>query len=177
MKDEKIRHEKDKLLFGVRRSIRYHNHRRRHFDFINKFTTIIAALSGSATVISVLSKLGQNCTITFAVIVAVMSAVDLVLGTAQKAREHNDLAKRFFDLEKAIITIKEITEEDLSRLTTQRLDIEADEPPVLQVLDCICHNELLRAMGYDQSKHVKIKWYQRLFRNFIDIRGHTIQLQ
>ena len=44
----------------------------------------------------------------------------------------------------------------------------------LRVLDSICHNELLRAMGYDQSQYVEIAWYQRLFAQFIDIREHAI---
>jgi hypothetical protein len=45
---------------------------------------------------------------------------------------------------------------------------------VLRVLDSICHNELLRAMGYDRSQYVEIAWYQRLLAQFVDVREHAI---
>ncbi len=165
------------LLFGVRRSIRYHNRRRLFFDHIHKFSTFLSALAGTATVAAVLAKAGPAWTIPFALAVAVFSVLDLVIGTAQAARLHNDLARRFFDLEKSIITFKSPTEEDIANFTVQRLDIEADEPPPLKVLDSVCHNELLRAMGYNKSEYVHIKWYQRLFSQLLDIREHTISKQ
>jgi hypothetical protein len=54
------------------------------------------------------------------------------------------------------------------------LAIEADEPPILRVLDAICHNELLRAMGYPKEREAQIAWYQRLLASFVDIREHAI---
>ncbi len=170
--DEKKIHD---LLFGVRRSIRYHHRRERFFDQVHKISTILSALSGSATIAAVLAKAGPYWTITLAALVAVFSIVDLVVGTAKAARLHNDLAKRFIKLEKSIISIDEFTQQDLADFTAQRLDIEADEPPPLKVLDSICHNELLRAMNYDRSDFLKISWYQRLFSQIIDLREHNIQ--
>lgn len=170
--DEKKIHD---LLFGVRRSIRYHHRRKRFFDRIHKISTILSALSGSATIAAVLAKAGPNWIITFAALVAVFSVIDLVVGTAQAARLYDDLGKRFINLEKLIISKAEFTQQDLADFTAQRLDIEADEPPPLKVLDSICHNELLRAMGYDRSKFLKISWYQRLFSQIIDVREYNIQ--
>lgn len=162
------------LLFGVRRSIRYHNRRERFFDRLHKISTFLAALAGTATVASVLAQAG-SLAITFAVAVAVFSVIDLVVGTAQQARLHNNLARRFFDLEKAIITCKDPSEDAIVNFKAQRLDIEANEPPPLKVLDSMCHNELLRAMGYDESRYVNIKWYQRWLSQLIDIHEHKIQ--
>jgi hypothetical protein len=168
--------EIDKLLFGVRRSIRYHNRRRQFFDRTHKFSTFLSALTGTATIASVLAKAGPAWTLSFAVAVAVFSVIDLVVGTAQAARLHNDLSKRFFNLEKSIISLKEPTKENLADFTAERLDIESDEPPPLKILDSICHNELLRAMGYKygQSPYVEIKWYQRILSQFFDFREHTV---
>jgi hypothetical protein len=50
-----------------------------------------------------------------------------------------------------------------------------EEPPVLRVLDALCHNEELRAMGYATSQMAKIGWLQRLLAPFIDIRSDKIQ--
>jgi hypothetical protein len=163
------------LLFGVRRSIRYHLRRRKFFDNIHKASIFLSALSGTATIAAVLAKAGPTLTITFAALVAISSIIDLVVGTAQAARLHDDLARRFFDLEKAIISTKEITEENLTNFISQRLDIEADEPTPLKVLDSICHNELLRAMGYDRSEFLNIRWYQRISAQFFDFMEHKIR--
>ena len=162
------------LLFGVRRSIRYHNRRTRFFDRLHTVSTFISALAGTATVASALGQAGREWIISAALLVTVFSVLDLVVGSARLARLHSDLARRFFELEKAINVVPIPTEEDLIRLTNERLDIEKDEPPPLKNLDSICHNELLRAMGYDPSEEVQIEWYQRLFANFLDIREHTV---
>lgn len=162
------------LLFGVRRSVRYHNRRRLFFDRTHKFSTFLSALFGTATVASALAHAGGNWVIVFAVAVAVFSVMGLVVGTAQAARLHYDLARKFIDLEKEIISIKEPTGDNIASLKSQRLEIEAEEPPPLRVLDSICHNELLRAMGYSSNEFAKIKWYQRLFSQLIDIQEHKI---
>ena len=162
------------LLFGVRRSIRYHNRRTRFFDRLHTVSTFISALAGTATVASALGEVGRIWIISAALVVTVFSVLDLVVGSARLARLHSDLARRYFELEKAMNEVALPTEQDMIRLTNERLDIEKDEPPPLKNLDSICHNELLRAMGYDRSKEVKIEWYQRLFANFLDIREHTV---
>ncbi|MCK4454559.1 hypothetical protein KAU51_04455 [Candidatus Parcubacteria bacterium] len=175
--DTEINKKSDNLLFGVRRSIRYHLRRRRFFDSVHKTSTVLSALSGTATIAAVLAKAGPTLTITFAALVAIFSIIDLVVGTARAARLHDDLARRFISLEKSVVSIKEITEENLTNLTSQRLDIEADEPTPLKVLDSICHNELLRAMGYDRSEFLKIKWYQRISAQFIDVMEYKIKIR
>lgn len=172
---ETIDKELRDLLFGVRRSVRYHTRRRLFFDRLHKFSTFLSALAGTATVASVLAKLPAPWTIAFAAAVAVFSVIDLIIGTAQAARLHHDLARQFFTLEKDLISLQNPSQEDINRLTGQRLDIESNEPPPLKVLDSICHNELLRAMGYNQSEYLTIKWYQRLFSQLFDVKEYDIK--
>ena len=173
-KPNTLARDRNALLFGVRRSVRYHNRRRLFFDRIHRFSTFLSALFGTATVVSALAQAGSDWVIAFAIAVAIFSVIDLVIGTAQAARLHYDLARKFIDLEKSIISLKEPSDNDIANFISQRLEIEADEPPPLKVLDSICHNELLRAMGYDPSVFAGIKWYQRLFSQFMDIREHKI---
>lgn len=162
------------LLFGVRRSVRYHTRRRLFFDRLNKLSTFLSALAGTATVASVLAELPPPWIIAFAVAVAVFSVIDLVIGTAQASRLHHDLARQFIALEKGLISLQEPSQEDINRLISQRLDIEQNEPPPLKVLDSICHNELLRAMDYPKKDFIKIIWYQRLLSQFMDVREYTV---
>jgi len=164
----------DKLLFSVQRSVRYHHRRTLFFDRFHKTSTFLSALSGTATLVSVLAKAGPGWTLTFAAAVAVFSVSDLVVETARLARVHNDLSKKFFELEKEIVNSENSNPETVSTFKIKRLDIEINEPPPLKVLDSICHNELLRALGYDKSELLEIKWYQRLFSQFVDIREYKI---
>ena len=92
------------------------------------------------------------------------------------ARVHEDLCRQFIELEKETISIAEgqFTEEAALRITAARLTIEAVEPPVKRVLDSLCHNELLRAMGYGGEEFVRVRWYQRLFAQLLDIQEHRI---
>ena len=176
---DEIKIEKHNLLFGVRRSIRYHNARRKFFDRCHKITTAISLVFGSAAIFTVLSNAGELYTIAAAAFVSVVAAIDLVVGNADKARLHHDLAKRFIALEKEIVSEREPTADDLILWTATRLEIESEEPPVKRVLDVMMHNELLRAMDYDQdsSQYVRIETFQRLFAQLFDLRQHTLRKQ
>ncbi len=163
------------LLFDVRRSIRYHNRRRAFFDRFNLLSSAVSVIFGSATILAVLSATGtKEHAIWAAAIVTILSTVNLVVGTARMARLHHDLARRFIDLEKAIVTKNDCTPEDVRGFAARRLEIEADEPPPLVVLDAICYNEVARSMGYEKDRFLKIRWYQRLLAQFIDVQDHII---
>ena len=156
------------MLFDVRRSIRYHTRRRLFFDRINKWSDAITAISGSGTIISILSNTGaQTATTILAAITAIASVINLVFDTKGNARAHHDFARQFIQIEKELIK-KNVTEEELEKLIAQRLDIEAEEPPVLRVLDSMCHNELLKAMGYEETEFLKISLPQSFLSPFID---------
>ena len=44
-----------------------------------------------------------------------------------------------------------LTSESLRRLQARRLEIDASEPPVYRVLDAVCHDELITALGLDTA--------------------------
>ena len=177
MTSDEIRIEKHNLLFGVRRSIRYHNARRKFFDRCHKITTAISLIFGSAAIFTVLSNAGEVYTIAAAALVSIVAALDLVVGNADKARLHHDLSKRFIALEREIVSVREPTDEDLNLWTATRLGIESEEPPVKRVLDAMMHNDLLRAMDYDEEsgQYVKIGRFQRLFAQMFDLQQHTLR--
>ena len=172
--ENQIKQDLDGQLFGVRRSIRYHHRRRRFFEHLHKFSTALSALSGSATIVSILAQALPAFSITFAAIVAISSALDLVFGFSTSARLHADLARRFIELEKSFVKNDLLTKEVLADFGTRRLEIEADEPPPSIVLNSICHNELLRAMGCEESEFLKISLFQRLCCQFFDWKEYNI---
>ena len=167
------------LLFGVRRSVRYHSRRVQFFDWIHKVTTLIVVLLGSTTIAVFGGIIAANWPLWVkllpAVIASVLAAVELVWGVVQKAREHESLMRDFIAIERRMEARRdEPTPKFLTKINKRRLEIEANEPPVLRVLDTLCHNELMRAMGYDQSKQIEVGVFQRLFAHCFDFRQHTL---
>ena len=172
-----IRIDIHNLTFGVRRSVRYHLRRSHFFDRLNKWITFICALSGTATFATLIGDLDYKWSMTAALVVAISSVFDLVVNTSQCARSHTDLARRFIQLEEKLVSLNEPTEEALQSLTAERLSIESDEPPVRHVLNCICHNELARAMGYAEEHYVPISKTQRFFAHIFELGEDKLHLK
>ena len=162
------------LLFGVRRSIRYHARRRMFFDRCRQFTSAVGVIFGSATIFTLLNNMNPLYPAIAAAVVTVFFAIDLVVGTAAEARLHDDLCRRFIELERQMELAAVIDAQSLAKFTAARLEIEAGEPPVHRVLDLMCHNELLHAMGYERNQFVRIRFYQRWLAPFFDVQDHKI---
>lgn len=156
----------NEILFGVRRSVRYHNRRRAFFDGWVVVTNAVAVIFGSAAMWIFWSKVNPDWGVYAALVVTFFSAINLVVGAGQRARLHSDLARRFILLEKEIISLADPTEEQRRSFMARRLEVEADEPPVLRVVDIMCHNELAEAMGYGQKDTYIVPWYLHLTGHF-----------
>ncbi len=80
------------------------------------------------------------------------------------ARRHNDLRRRFCELE-AEIAKKEplqVTPTDIASWKSQRATIESDEPPTYVALNILCDNELRRSYSHLQDQPHKLSLLQRL---------------
>lgn len=112
--------------------------------------------------------MGNNTTIAgvLAGLITFLSAADLVLGFADRAREHGELRRRFITIEACMVD--SANEDTLRKCQRDRLAIESDEPPKMHALDILCHNELLIADGYDPAdedqafEFREIGWYKKL---------------
>lgn len=164
------------LLFGVRRSVRYHIRRERWFDGVHNLGALAAAVSGSAAVASLLARLDPAPVTAAVAVTAVTGACELVFGTAKAARRHNGLAREFISLEKDLVAAGDAPSEPCLRaLQARRLDIEAREPPVLRVLDAICHDELVTALGIEDAQRSNVGWWQRWCAPIVDLGAHRLR--
>lgn len=141
--------DRHNLLWNVRKSQRYHARRMAFFDRWHKVTGFVGVLGASAVFVAMAEHVPVWLATTGAGLVVVMSSIDLVVGFSVMARCHNDLRRRFCLLEAAIAAKPEAKASELARWTEERLNIEADEPPVYVALDLQCDNELRRATGRD----------------------------
>lgn len=167
--------ERHSLLFDTQRSIRYHMRRRAFFDRLDQLTNMLSVIFGSAAVFGVLEKDYQALALVAAAVVTVASAINLVLGSSQRARAHADFARRYVALERRLACEPTCTEELLRDVKAERLSIEAEEPPVLHVLNVICHNEQMRAMGYPRKAWATVRWWQALFAQVVDLREDLLE--
>ena len=173
-----IKDEHHKLLFGIRRSVRYHSRRQQFYEQFHQLVIFTSVLLGSATIGIFAGSLAPDWPLYIkllpAVLVTVLSAADLVIGTIQKAWKHANLCRQFIELEQELEHI-DIDDNVIAVVTKKRLSIEMTEPPILKVLDTLCHNELLRAMGYERDQYIKVGPLQRLCAPFFDFGEHTLQ--
>jgi len=166
MKQREISNEIYKLLFDVRRSVRYHDRRRAFFETMHRITAVLTILMAGSVLFD-LGKPGitQGWLIALSVLAALLAALDMVLGYASKADLHRSLKKQFGELEIAIVTDDE-TEDTLKFNQNKRLEIEQNEPPIYRALDRICHNEIVTATGIDKKELCKVGWFEQLTRHF-----------
>lgn len=150
------------VLWAVQRSQRYHARRSAFFHRWNKATAFVSLVGGSAVFAALGEIAPAGLAIVGATVVVVMSGIDLVVGTADMARQHNDLRRQFCALEADITQVLSPGAEQVASWRARRLAIEAEEPAIYVALDVLCENELARSYRHlkDQPAH-PLRWYQR----------------
>ena len=164
--------ERYRLLFGVRRSVRYHDHRHRHYLQVHSCSSFLIIVLGVAAVVATLGKqpLAFNSLAwIFPAVSAILAAVSLVMSTTRQAALHSDLYRRFIRLEKRFLDAPrqppDLTQEMLNDLEKERLEIEMDEPAIYRAVDRLCHNELVRSEGRNEYA-LPLRFYHYLLRDW-----------
>jgi hypothetical protein len=167
---KRVREKWSDLIFAVRRSIRYHNRRRKFFDALGVWADFLIIISaGTAGAFAIGEPLRNNWTIVLSGIIAVIGTLDLVIGFSNKARDYHDLVKDFSSLEREMTAARDAkTQENLSKFIIRRLEIQDEEPPILRVLNNYCHNELCRATEKDRKYYMRIYWFQSWLKQWCD---------
>ena len=176
---------RDDLLFGVRRSVRYHDKRQQFFTYFNDITTLVALLFGTYVVMTIVWEISNETRLFWirivpALVVSLLSGVVLVFRFTQKARHHWDLRNAFIDLEKKIVSTTDEDKETIMELTKERLEIESGEPKILRVLDILCHNEVYRSMYSEEEQKgnlYDVKYLQRFLAHFCSFKHDKIKLE
>lgn len=145
MDANEAKEEKRTILWSIQRSQRYHARRSSFFSRWNKSTAFAGIVGGSAVFASLGEALPAFVATAAAAAVVLISGADLVIGAADMARKHNDLRRRFCELEAEIVGIDSPQPADLSRWRSMRVSIEIDEPPTHVALNVLCDNELIRS--------------------------------
>lgn len=160
-------------LFGVRKSVRYHQRRQAFHEWWN--TVIIAlAFASSASAMAEWSAEWRQLLIGAT---SFLLMLNWVVGLTRRANAHAKLGQRFASLEQDMVPFeknRDLEAQDEERFRRRRLEIEADEPAKMRVMDVLCHNELCEA-AYPEHTVYSVAAWRRWLGHFIDIDDSKIQ--
>lgn len=160
-------------LFGVRKSVRYHQRRQAFHEWWN--TVIIAlAFASSASAMAEWSAEWRQLLIGAT---SFLLMLNWVVGLTRRANAHAKLGQRFASLEQDMVPFeknRDLEAQDEERFRRRRLEIEADEPAKMRVMDILCHNELCEA-AYPEHTVYSVAAWRRGLGHFIDIDDGKIQ--
>lgn len=151
--------------FDVAKSIRYHAYRRSFWDTVDNGSKILTVISGTAVLISIIGS-SHGFATGFAFVVAFASAMDVVLGFSNRARTHDGLYRAFSRLAQDISENSSPTEANINQWRRRRLEIEMDEPGVIDWLERRCSAEEAVARGVEIRPEWRLKSWQILLSQF-----------
>lgn len=159
---------RSKLLFDIRRSMRYHDRRRTFFERMHQVTGVLTILLAGSVLFDLAGTGGPALWLKLiGVVAAVFAAADIIVGYASMANKHALLRRRFSDLEVATSN----TAKPIAECVNERKLIENDEGTVYRALDLLCYNETLVADGFSRSNpndkelFADLEWYESLTAN------------
>jgi hypothetical protein len=165
--EKTLEKEVDDVLFAVQLSTRYHARRQAFFGRWRTTTAACSAVLGALAGGNALAKGEDHRLIAWTTLaVAVIGALDMVVGTAKAENKHRLLRSRFLELQGKIDGKDSPTRSDLTKWKALRLRIEQDEAPLFHIVWYQARNELCRARGIKSEQRFPIfqRWTAQLFR-------------
>jgi hypothetical protein len=139
--------------FDAMRNAIYHTSRRRFFELLTRCLSFLVVASGTAAVANIHAIDPRYA----AAGAAMIGALQLVFDFSGRARTHEILQRKYYDLLAEIDGIQTPNDEQFLKWQAALNRIYADEPPPMRALDAIAYNAACRNMGYDNSrKHVNM---------------------
>jgi hypothetical protein len=128
-----------------------------------------SAVISATTAFAAVAGAWPEVNATVAVIAAVMTLLDVVVGFNQIARSHEHLYRRFSEIAARVARVADPTEDQVREWRAERLTLEADEPPPIETLNVLCHNLEAEARGLGPEHQREITWWNRAFVQFFTV--------
>lgn len=137
--------------FSVHRSVRYHDRRSGFFTTLHRITSGLTVLMAGTILLTINNSMPSSALINIlSVIAAFFAATDVILGFSAKAELHRDLKREFNQLEQIMIESDDKPKTWL-KIMAKRVAIQENESTPYRVLDVLCHNETVVALGLDEK--------------------------
>lgn len=165
----------DRIRFNVLRNAIYHASRWRFLDSSNKTFSALVVLAGASAVGDLGSAIGGPDARWFAAIATFFGTIQLVFDLSSKARTHEFLQKRFFELAAEIEEAGEKAVEEMTKWEAALRRLYAEEPPPMRALNEVAYNAAMISFGRSSKDLVVIPWWVNLFKQFWAFNGTTFK--
>lgn len=129
-------------------------------------TVVLISGSGAITALFLtLSDGGRTVPIAVMLVPTLIGAITLAWNPSGRARDHQVLAGRFYQIASQI-TLGPVDAERLKKWEADVLGVLEDEPSTLHALNAECYNAATKAMNRKPRPLLRVNWYQHLLRNW-----------
>jgi hypothetical protein len=154
-----IRRKRWDIDFDVAKSVRYHIYRRSYFEKLDNITKIATLIIGMGAFASVVQG-HEKTTLWATMAVSALAAIDIVIGFSARSRRHAELARKFSALGQEIAQSASPAETEIAGWQARRLELEADEPGIVNWLERRCAYEESEARGVEPRAAWHLNWLQ-----------------
>src|SRR5215203_3370112 len=144
---------KDDLRFDAMRNAIYHTARRQYLDSLNRWLNFVIIVAGTAAAGDLGKQFGVEAAY-LAGLTALAGTLQLVFDFSGRARTHEFLQRRYYELIAAISEPR--GEEQIPRWEAELNRLYSEEPPPMRALDAIAYNAACDSLGFGHGKRVKV---------------------
>jgi hypothetical protein len=142
------------IKFEALRNAIYHSSRRRFFELLSRFLSFLVIVSGTLAV-ATLANWDPRWPAAGA---AVIGAMQLVFDFNGRARLHENLQRRYFELIAKIEQVLTPTEQEIASWKSDLNLMYADEPPPMRALDTVAYNKACDSLGCPEGRRRLTLW-------------------
>jgi hypothetical protein len=157
--------------FNAERTARYHVARRGFFEAVHRVSLFTIVALGTTGVVGLLNNYGASVGITpelAAGLSALLGAINLVFDPAGRARVHENLQRKAFELGAEIDLVVSPSAEDCARWNSLLHRIYAEEPPPKRALDAVVYNATLSGRKEDPADDLLvISFWQQIAKQIL----------
>lgn len=157
------------LSFDVAKSMRYHAYRRSFFDRLDKLTKILVLGTGGTTFFLLATQDPSWWARWVYLVLAVLTATDIIFGFSNNARTHDKLYRDFAILAREIAGTVDLSNVILAVWAARRLEIEGDEPGIMDWLERRCCKEEAEARGAEVNSAWRLPGWKVKLSQFLPV--------
>jgi hypothetical protein len=165
----------ERVSFDAERTARYHAARRGFFEGIHRWTLFAVVASGSVGFISFIGVWAQKVGVgpeAFGALAALIGAANLAFDPAGRARLHEALQRKAYELGAQVDGVVEPTPQQCAEWRSKLHLIYAEEPPPKRALDAVVYNATLSGRRENPDDDlVVISLAQRTFKQMLPFQN------
>ena len=158
------------LRSDLERGLRYYGAMRNRCSLLAFLLQSVVALSASASFAGLLADFSPTLQKGLALAAAATSLLALAERSGKRADAYARKRARFSEILRQLpVDYEKWTVETLESLTKARIEVEADEGPLYECLDVVCHNQQCLADGRPDEIR-PLSWWQEYVLRFLPVR-------